>query len=121
VQGIKNDKYALGFFGMAYYEENHDALKLVAVNNGSGSVLPSKETVLSGAYKPLSRPLFIYVNEKAVNRPEVVEFVNFYLANVKTLAGEVGYIPLQDSRYETVKQSFADFVKQHSTLSEPKQ
>ncbi|HRZ42194.1 MAG TPA: PstS family phosphate ABC transporter substrate-binding protein [Bacteroidales bacterium] len=113
VQGIKNDKYALGFFGLAYYEENHESLKLVAVNSGSGPVLPSKETVLSGEYKPLSRSIYIYVNEKAVSRPEVVGFVDFYLSNVKALAGEVGYIPLQDSTYESVKQRFADFVKLH--------
>lgn len=120
VQGIKNDKFSLGFFGMAYYEENRESLKLVAVNSGNGPVLPAKETVLSGDYKPLSRPIFIYVNEKAIDRPEVVEFVNFYLANVKTLAGEVGYIPLQDEKYETVKRSFSDLVTKHSAKAESK-
>jgi phosphate transport system substrate-binding protein len=113
VQGIKNDKYALGFFGLAYYEENADVLKLVAVNNGNGPVLPGKETVLAGQYTPLSRPIFIYVNSKAIDKPEVVDFVNFYLNQVKKLSGEVGYIPLQDSKYEEVKSRFADYVKKH--------
>ena len=62
-----------------YYEENRDALKLVAVDNGNGPVLPSKETVLADTYAPLSRPVFCYVNEKAVVKPEIVAFFNFYL------------------------------------------
>jgi phosphate transport system substrate-binding protein len=114
VQGIKNDKFALGFFGLAYYGENVGALKLVAVDNGNGPVLPSKETVLSGEYAPLSRPVFIYVNEKAVAKPEIVAFVNFYLETVKVLAGEVGYIPLQDEKYAAIKTKFTDFVRDHS-------
>lgn len=113
VQGIMNDKFSLGFFGMAYYEENKDKLKLVGIDNGAGPVLPSKETVLSQQYQPLSRPMFIYINETAIDKPEVIEFVNFYLENVKALASDVGYVAMEDSRYEAVKQKFADFVKQH--------
>src|SRR5690606_16749322 len=75
VQGITGDKYAMGFFGLAYYEENKDKLKLVAVDNGSGAVLPSPQTVEDGTYAPLSRPIFIYVNSEAAKRPEVVAFV----------------------------------------------
>jgi phosphate transport system substrate-binding protein len=99
VQGIASDPLALGFFGVAYYHENKDRLKLVGLDdgkdeNGNGCVLPSKETVETGKYQPLSRPLFIYVSEAAAKRPEVDAFVRYYLANVGKLASEVGYIAL---------------------------
>src|SRR5688500_3526821 len=84
VQGIASDKYALGFFGLAYYEENKDKLKLVAIDdsndaNGQGPISPSVETVKNKTYAPLGRPLFIYVNSTAGSRKEVQEFVRFYL------------------------------------------
>ncbi|HET9487418.1 MAG TPA: PstS family phosphate ABC transporter substrate-binding protein, partial [Chryseosolibacter sp.] len=75
VQGIAGDKNGLGFFGLAYYEENKDKLKLVGVNDGKGVVLPSVETVKNGSYSPLSRPVFIYVTDAALKRPEVASFV----------------------------------------------
>ncbi len=115
VQGIKNDKYSLGFFGLAYYEENKDILKLVPIDNGKGAVLPSEATVIDGTYAPLSRPIYIYVNQTAVSRPEVVAFVNFYLNEVKTLAKEVGYIPMQDAEYDESKKIFSTFVETHKT------
>ena len=95
VQGVSGDKNALGFFGYAYYDENKDKLKAVPVDdqdesNGQGAILPSLETVKDGSYAPLSRPLYIYVNSRAANRPEVVEFVNFYLDNAAELSQEVG-------------------------------
>ena len=71
VQGISGDKGSLGYFGYAYYQENEDKLKLVAVDSGSGCVKPSPETIPSGAYSPLSRPLFLYVNTESYKRPEV--------------------------------------------------
>ena len=71
VQGISGDRNALGYFGYAYYAENADKLKLVAVDNGDGCVTPTPDTILSGEYKPLTRPLFIYVNKKSLERPEV--------------------------------------------------
>lgn len=110
VQGIAGDKFGLGFFGLAYYEENKDKLKLVSVDGGSGPVAPSLETVKNGTYAPLSRPLFIYVNSKAVERPEVVEFVNFYLDNAAELSKDVGYIPLPDEEYKKQKEAFATFA-----------
>ena len=111
VQGIKNDVLALGFFGLAYYEENQQFLKLVPIDNGDGPVLPNAETVLNKTYKPLSRPVFIYINSQSAKRPEVVEFVNFYLNNIKTLVPEVGYIPLQDDLLKEEKQKFETFIK----------
>lgn len=94
VRGVAADKGALGYFGLAYYNENKDQLKLLAVNDGTGCVTPSKETVRNGTYTPLSRPLFIYVSKNSLARPEVAQFINFYMENVNQLAGEVGYIPI---------------------------
>jgi phosphate binding protein len=104
VHGVSRTKGALGYFGLAYYENNQDKLKLVAIDNGNGPVKPSRETVLDGTYQPLARPLFIYVNVKALARPEVAEFVKFYVQNAGKLADEVGYIGLPDKVYELVMQ-----------------
>ncbi len=111
VQGIAGDKFALGFFGLAYYSENKDRLKLIGVDNGEEVVKPSLETVKNGSYKPLSRPLFIYVNSTSVASPEVVEFVNFYIDNAGELSKDVGYIPLPDENYNAQKESFKTFVE----------
>jgi phosphate transport system substrate-binding protein len=105
VQGIANDPLALGFFGVAYYEHNQERLKLVGVDdenpkNGDGPIHPTAETVKDGTYQPLSRPIFIYVNKKALDRPEITEFVQFYLTAGRPLVKEVGYIPLPDTVYE---------------------
>lgn len=113
VQGIVGDKYSLGFFGLAYYTENKDKLKLVGVDNGKAVVKPSLETVSNGTYSPLSRPLFIYVNSTSVASPEVVAFVDFYLDNAKELSEDVGYIPLPDEAYTRQKESFKAFVEAH--------
>jgi phosphate transport system substrate-binding protein len=99
VQGIASDKNALGFFGLAYYEENMEKLKLVGIDdgkddNGAGPILPSVETVKNKTYAPLGRPLYIYINSVAAGRQEVKDFIAFYLSNVNTLSQEVGYIPL---------------------------
>ncbi|NNC95292.1 MAG: phosphate ABC transporter substrate-binding protein, partial [Chitinophagales bacterium] len=98
-----------GFFGIAYYEENKDKLKLVAVDGGNGPVKPSLETVKDGTYAPLSRPLFIYVSSKAIQRPEVVAFVDYYLENAAYLAKDVGYIPMPASEYNAEKAEFSSF------------
>lgn len=100
VQGIASDVNALGYFGLAYYEENKDKLKLVAIDNGKGPVLPSEKTVKDGTYTPLSRPIFIYVNAKSADRPEVKEFVEFYMKNGAKLVRQVKYIPLPDAIYK---------------------
>ncbi len=110
VQGIAGDKNGLGFFGLAYYEENTDKLTLVGVHNGADVVVPSLETVKNGSYKPLSRPVFIYVSDAAAKRPEVVKFVQFYLDNAATLVQDVGYIPLTDEQYKEEAGKFNSFV-----------
>ena len=111
VQGVAGDKYALGFFGLAYYQENADKLRLVGVDAGNGPVVPSMETVKNGTYSPLSRPIFIYVSSEAADRPEVISFVEFYLKNAASLVSDVGYIPLPDSEYQTQLTKFQNFLK----------
>ena len=105
VQGIIRDDLALGFFGLAYYEASKDKLSLVPVDdekadNGAGPIAPSSETVKDGTYQPLSRPLFIYVSTKALDRPEVAAFIKYYLSHAAELSKEVKYIPLPDKAYE---------------------
>ncbi len=114
VQGVAGDKNAMGFFGLAYYLENADKLKLVGVDAGEGPVKPSLESVKDGTYHPLSRPIFIYVSSAGVMKPEVVEFVNFYLKNAAIVVPDVGYIPLPSETYEEQLANFAAFVSKHT-------
>lgn len=107
VQGVLRNQNALGYFGFSYYEANQNRLRAVAIDNGNGPVLPSRETVENGTYQPLSRPLFIYVSTKAAQRPEVQSFIQFYLNNGPALAAEVGYVPLPAEAYTLAKQNFA--------------
>jgi len=109
-QGVAGDKNSLGFFGLAYYAKNKHRLKLVAIDNGKGPVIPTQETVATNAYSPLSRPLFIYVSRAAAKRKEVDAFVNFYLEKVPTLVKDVGYIPLTEKEYAEETQRFKDFL-----------
>ncbi|GAP11393.1 phosphate ABC transporter substrate-binding protein, PhoT family [Bellilinea caldifistulae] len=112
VQGIAGDPNALGFFGLAYYEENQDKLKLVAIDNGDGNcVLPDLTTVSQGTYQPLSRPLFIYVNRARVDqKDEISLFIDFYLKNAGQLSKEVGYIPLTDEIYQLAQKRYDNRV-----------
>ena len=114
VQGVAGDKYGLGFFGLAYYEENQDKLRMIAVDGGEGCVEPNQETVSSGEYAPLSRPLFIYVNSSSVQKnPKVVDFVNFYLKEAPALLKDVGYVPLTGEEYKEQREKFQAFVEKH--------
>ena len=110
VQGIASDRGGLGFFGYAYYAENPDKLKLVAIDGGKGPILPSEKTVMDGTYNPLSRPIFIYVNKKSSERPEVKEFIEFYLKNAPTLVKQVKYIPLPEKAYKLASERFSKRV-----------
>lgn len=112
VQGISTDKNALGFFGFAYYAENAEVLKLLAIDPGDGKpVAPSLETVANGTYQPLSRPIFIYINKAALDsRPEVKAFAEFYVGEGTQYVEEVGYIKLPDKAYELVRQRLAKGV-----------
>lgn len=100
VTGVAGDEGGLGYFGLAYYEENADQLKLLGVDNGAGCVQPSSTTVLDETYAPLSRPLFVYFTNESLARPEVEEFVRFYLTEGAALAREVGYVEASDAIYQ---------------------
>jgi phosphate transport system substrate-binding protein len=111
VQGVSRDENALGFFGYAYYEENRDKLKVVAIDdedpdNGKGPIAPSPESVKEGTYRPLSRAIFVYPKVAALSRPEFHSFVDYYLTKGAPLVREVGYIPLTDREYELVRDRF---------------
>jgi phosphate transport system substrate-binding protein len=118
VQGVSTDKNGLAFFGFAYYEENKAKLRAVPIDdgndeNGKGPIMPTVETVKDKSYAPLSRPLFIYVNSAAVDKPGVSEFVRFYLGHSSELVREVGFIPLTDEEYKREQDKFENFMKTH--------
>lgn len=94
VTGVAGNKFAVGFFGFAYFVENQDKLKVVPIDAGKGAITPTHQTIENGTYAPFSRPLFIYVNKKSAARPEIKAFVDFYLQNMSKLCEEVGYVKL---------------------------
>lgn len=96
VEGVSKEKYSLGYFGYAYYYENKDKLKALKVNG----VLPDHETIKSGRYTPLSRPLYVYVNKKSLERDEVYAFVKYLIENAKDIVEQVGYVALNDTEYD---------------------
>jgi phosphate transport system substrate-binding protein len=106
VQGVASDKNALGYFGYAYYAENQKKLKAVSIDGGKGGILPSSKTVEDGTYQPLSRPIFIYVSKKSMEKPEIKEFVEFYLTKSPPLVKEVKYVPLPAKAYGLALQHF---------------
>ena len=108
VQGVSGDAGAVGFFGLAYYEQNAELLKALKVDGGAGPVFPTTENVLTGTYAPLSRVIFIYVSTVAAERPEVQTFVEFYLKNAANLVGDVGYVPLPAEMYDLALERFTN-------------
>lgn len=106
VEEVANHKNGLGFFGFAYYIDNQNKVAAVAVNNGQGAILPSVETVENGSYQPLSRPIFIYVNMKSAEKPEVKEFVEFYMKNALLIVKEAKFFPLPPRAYATMLEHF---------------
>ena len=102
VQGISGDKYSLGYFGYAYYSANKNKLKVIGIDSGEGCVVPSEETIDDTSYKPLTRPLYIYVKKSSyANNPVVKEFVDFYMQEGGTLTAEVGYVPVKEEEYKS--------------------
>ena len=99
VKGIMAEKGALGYMPFAYYEQNKKNLKLLAVKDKAKAIAPSRQTVESGVYAPLSRPVFIYVSESAYKKPAVKDFVDFYMTNAARLVAEVNYVPLPKEVY----------------------
>jgi phosphate transport system substrate-binding protein len=111
VQGVSRDQGGLGFFGLAYFEENKDKLKLVPIDdgnadNGKGPIAPTAETVGNGTYQPLSRPIFIYVAKTAAAQPETRAFIDFYLQKGEALVKDARYIPLPPKAYELAHARF---------------
>jgi len=116
VQGVAEDgctegdtatTCAIGYFGYAFFAENQDVLQAVAVDAGDGPVAPSDESVNEDTY-PISRPLFMYTtNEAIADKPQIAEFMAYYLSNVNALIGDVGYFPAPDTALQTA----ADAIK----------
>ncbi len=112
VQGVAGERGGLGYFGFSYYEENQDKLNLVAIDGGKGCVLPSVKTVQNGTYKPLGRPLFIYVKVASFKRPEVQAFVKYILDNERAIARKARFIPLTDKQLRNAKRLYRSAVRQ---------
>jgi phosphate transport system substrate-binding protein len=109
VQGVENNKNAIGYFGYAYYIAHKDKMRAIPIVNPKGKeVSPSIEAVNDGSYSPLSRPLFIYVRDTAAKRAEVAEFIKFFLTDGAELAKEVGYVPLPPQAYKLALDHFSN-------------
>jgi phosphate transport system substrate-binding protein len=109
VQGIANNKNALGYLPYAYFSPNADKLKAVPIVNKAGEAVgPSLDNVVNGSYEPLSRPIFIYVSEAAAKKPEVREFVQYYLTAGVPLIEEVKYVPLPKRAYDLASKHFKE-------------
>ncbi len=105
VQGVASNPGGMAYFGLAYYEENRNRLKALSISNGGGAaVAPNRQTVENGTYAPLSRPIFIYVNAAALRRPQVQQFVQYYVNNAARISAQVGYIPLPSAAYQAYLQ-----------------
>ncbi|MEK6274563.1 MAG: PstS family phosphate ABC transporter substrate-binding protein [Actinomycetota bacterium] len=102
VQAVSGDKGGLGYFGLSYAEQNQDKLRTLEVDGGSGCVAPSRETVQSGEYQPLSRPLFVYVKSDALKRPEVKAFLEFMLDRQTEIAGNL-FVPLTSEQLDKAR------------------
>ncbi|MFQ5732273.1 MAG: PstS family phosphate ABC transporter substrate-binding protein [Planctomycetaceae bacterium] len=114
VTGVAGDKYALGYFGYSYYVENRDKLKALGIAKGddvAAAVKPNETTIETGRYAPLSRPLFLYVNTKSLTRPEVAEFLRFYLAGGQEYVKRAKYIPLRKELYEQSRKTLEDAIR----------
>jgi phosphate transport system substrate-binding protein len=109
VQGVEHNKNALGYFGFAYYVAHRDSMRAVPIEREDGSpVLPSIDAVIDGSYQPLSRPLFVYVNAKSAQAPQVREFLEFYLTEGPSLVEEVGFVPLPEQASKLALERFRD-------------
>lgn len=105
VKGVGGEQFALGYFGYAYFAENEDKLNAAAVDGGDGCTEPTQETIESGDYAPLARPLFIYANVEALEKEHVSAFVTFYLENVSDLVQDVGYVAAPGEDIDAAKQA----------------
>lgn len=100
VKGVEGSPGGMGYAGFSFYQENEGNLKALEVDNGKGCVPPSVETAQDGSYAPLSRPLFMYPSEQALQKPEVKAFITYYLDNVGSAAESLGFVPLTEEQLE---------------------
>jgi phosphate transport system substrate-binding protein len=98
VEGVSGDENGLGYFGFSYYEQNADSLNLVSVDSGDGCVAPDAETIQSGEYAPLARPIFMYPSMEALGRPEVEGFMQFVVDNYSEIAEAALIVPMDDTQ-----------------------
>jgi phosphate transport system substrate-binding protein len=110
VTGVSGTKGGLGYFGLSYLQENQGKIKGIQIDGGSGCVAPSTETVQDGSYTPLSRPLFIYPSDKALARPEVKAFLDFYVTNYQQIAEEALFVPLTEEQAAEAKQKITQLA-----------
>ena len=110
VQGVQGSPGALGYFGLSYVQENEGAIKPIEVDGGEGCVAPSVETVLDGTYQPLGRPLFVYPSDKALARPEVQAFLEFYIENEQEIAEQALYVELSEQQQQESAEKIASLV-----------
>ncbi len=103
VQGVSGEAGGMGYFGFSYYEQNQDSLNLVGVDSGSGCIKPSKESIASGEYKPLSRPLFMYPSQKALQRPEVKAFMDYVVENYEAISEASSIVPMSQEQADQAK------------------
>ena len=103
VQGVAGESGGLGYFGFSYYEQNQDKLNLVGVDAGNGCVKPSMESIASGEYEPLSRPLFMYPSQKALRRPEVKAFMDFVVENYQAISEASAIVPMSQAQADKAK------------------
>ncbi len=103
VQGVSGESGGLGYFGFSYYEQNQDKLGLVGVDDGNGCVKPSMESIASGEYKPLSRPLFMYPSQKALQRPEVKAFMDYVVENYQAISEASAIVPMSQEQADQAK------------------
>jgi phosphate transport system substrate-binding protein len=103
VQGVAGEAGGLGYFGFSYYEQNQDKLNLVGIDSGSGCVKPSQEAIASGEYKPLSRPLFMYPSQKAMQRPEVKAFMDYVVENYEAISEASSIVPMSQEQADQAK------------------
>ncbi|MET9953649.1 PstS family phosphate ABC transporter substrate-binding protein [Streptomyces sp. NPDC006339] len=111
VTGVSGTKGGLGYFGFSYYEENADKLKLVDIDGGGGCVKPSVSTVQDGSYTPLGRQLFIYPSDAGLKKPQVLDFVEFYVENNKKIAEDAKFIPLNDKQEKELQAALEELKK----------
>ncbi|MFG3477376.1 PstS family phosphate ABC transporter substrate-binding protein [Streptomyces sp. NPDC047980] len=114
VQGVSGSRGGLGYFGLSYYEENKDRLKLLRIDGGNGCVAPTRTTVQNGTYRPLSRPLLIYPNAAALDRKEVEAFVEYYVENNADIARAAQFVPLSSRQEAELRQDLTRLREEHA-------